>query len=323
MYIDASPHKDTYFAFVTMQCVAPQKPSCDSCELRSGRCLCEFLLFFVHSLFASRFVIFDKPINRLLNSIGHGSEFVVGTVLSKLLVAGRLLVLTIGLAGIKIDLPLELHGLCYGKGNVLNGNFVGLVDTKNDGIGFVVLPCDPHSELGEVSAVNELSERSPTAPNAKRCVVSLGFVTLVDQTRNYVPLVDREVIVSTVNIRGDYGSEVASVFVSVGAIHGVDHALGICVSLVGVMGRSVVNHSLIDGEGRLVWEDARAQHADELFDFVDPAAFHDVVVHDDVFAIKLHLLGHVGKEAANLGGQVNNMGRLVLFENRLGRFSVD
>jgi hypothetical protein len=258
----------------------------------------------------------------LLDSVGHRSEFIIGTVLSKLVVARGLFVLPVTLAGIELDLPLELHGLCYGKGHVLDGHLVGLVDTQNDRISFVVFSGDPYRKLGEISVVNKLSEGGSTSPDTKRSVVLFGLVAFVNQTGNDMALLDRKVVVFSVYIGGNDGGEVASVLGRVGTIHGVDHAFGVRVSLVGVVGWSVVDHRLVDGVGRLVWENTRAQHADELLDFVDPRAFHDVVVHDDVDAIELHLFGHVGKETTNFGGQMNDMGRFELFENGLGRLSI-
>ena len=290
------------------------------CKRQQTRYL--LLLLQRNYLFARSLVVVHKPIDGLLYSIGHCCKFVVGEVLSKLVVAGSLFVLAVALAGIEFDLALELHCLCYGQGNVLDGHFVGLVDTQNDGIGFVVFSGDPYRELREISVVDKLSERCSASPDRERSVVLFGLVAFVDQTGNHVALLYRKVVVFSVDVCGDDGGKVASVFFRIGTIHGVDHAFCVSVSLVGVMGWSVVNHGLVDGIGRLVRENTRAQHADELLDLVDPRAFHDVVVHEHVEAIKFDLFGHVGKETADFCRQMNDMSRPVLLENSFGRLSI-
>ena len=52
-----------------------------------------------------------------------------------------------------------------------------------------------------------------------------------------------------------------------------------------------------------------------LLDLSNPAALHDVVVDHDVLPVELYLLLHVGKESANLGGQVDHVGWGVLSED--------
>lgn len=45
------------------------------------------------------------------------------------------------------------------------------------------------------------------------------------------------------------------------------------------------------------------------------AGLHDVVVDDDIFAVKLHLLGHVAEEPAHQCRQVDHVRGAVLLED--------
>lgn len=49
-------------------------------------------------------------------------------------------------------------------------------------------------------------------------------------------------------------------------VHDIDHALGVGVSVVGVVGRSLVNHGLVNGVCSLVREDAGGQARDNFLD---------------------------------------------------------
>ena len=64
---------------------------------------------------------------------------------------------------------------------------------------------------------------------------------------------DRKVIFWAINVGGNNGSKVASIFLGVGAIHGIDQALGVGISFVTGMGWSIVEHSLVDWVARLVY----------------------------------------------------------------------
>ena len=98
----------------------------------------------------------------------------------------------------------------------------------------------------------------------------------------------------------------------VSSVHGVDHPPGVRVSLVGAVGRSAVQHGLINWVRGLVWKDACGQVGDQLLDLVDAAALHDVVVHHNVFPVELYLMRHVCEKASHLGSKVYNMGGFVL-----------
>ncbi len=114
-----------------------------------------------------------------------------------------------------------------------------------------------------------------------------------------MPILNGKIIVWAVNVRGDDGSEVAPVLFGVGSIHGIDQTFGICISLIAGMRRTVVQHCLVDGVGRLVWKNAGRKHGDELLNFVDTAAFHDVVVDENIFAEKFYL--HIRNKSMRLG----------------------
>jgi hypothetical protein len=73
-------------------------------------------------------------------------------------------------------------------------------------------------------------------------------------------------------------------------LHGVDEALGVHAPLVARVGRSVVQHRLVDGVGRLVGEDAGGEHRNEFRDFVPTTILHDVVVDEGVFPVEFDLL---------------------------------
>lgn len=49
-------------------------------------------------------------------------------------------------------------------------------------------------------------------------------------------------------------------------VHDIDHALGVGVTVVGVVGRTLVDHGLVNGVGGLVGENASGQAGDDLLD---------------------------------------------------------
>lgn len=58
-----------------------------------------------------------------------------------------------------------------------------------------------------------------------------------------------------------------NVFVSL-PVHNIDHALGVRVTVVRVVGRTLVNHGLVNGVGSLVGEDAGRQARNDLLDLL-------------------------------------------------------
>lgn len=51
-------------------------------------------------------------------------------------------------------------------------------------------------------------------------------------------------------------------------VHDIDHALGVGVAIVGVVGRTLVNHGLVNGVGGLVRENAGRQARNDLLDLL-------------------------------------------------------
>ena len=73
---------------------------------------------------------------------------------------------------------------------------------------------------------------------------------------SHAAYLDAEIVMWTIDVRGDDTGEVAAVLVVVALVHDIDHALGIGISAVGVVGRSAVHHGLVDRVGGLVRENA-------------------------------------------------------------------
>ena len=71
-----------------------------------------------------------------------------------------------------------------------------------------------------------------------------------------------------------------------------------------------MDHRLVDRVGRLVWEDARRKARDELLNAALVALLHNVVLHRDVFAPKVDLVCHVGEQAPDFTGQVEDVRRV-------------
>ena len=126
------------------------------------------------------------------------------------------------------------------------------------------------------------------------------------------------VVVGAEDVCGDEAGEVAAVLLVVATVEDVDHALGVGVALVAVVGRPVVDHGLVDGVGGLVGEDAGGEEGDELLDLVDAAALHHVVVNQDVLAVELDLVLEVREEPAHTRGKVDDVRGLVLLEHLVG-----
>lgn len=259
-------------------------------------CVCECDCIsqkFAHStlwiLLPASIIVGNKPIDALLDAILDGSEVVIGEITSELLIARGFLELPISFLGIEDYLPMEVHGLCNGQSNSLDGNLGGLIDGKGDWVGGVIFAHHPDSQLGQIEGVNELTEGSAGAPNGEGGVILLCQVAFMDEAGDDVAVLDGEVVVRAVDVSWDDGGEIAPVLLGVGAVHGVDEALGVGVSLVGGMGRSVVKHGLIDGISRLVGKNAGGKERYEFLHLVDTAVLHDVVIDESVLAVELNL----------------------------------
>lgn len=178
---------------------------------------------------------------------------------------------------------------CDHQCDVGDRDLILLSHRENDRVGGVVVPHDPDRESGEVLRVYELPQGLARAPDGEVGVVLLSEVALVDETRNHVAVLDAEVVVRAVDVRGDDGGEVAAVLLIVAPVHYVNHTLRVSVSNIGAMWRAVVNHRFIDRVGGFVWEDARRETGDEFTDLKLLAELHHVVVNQHVLPIELNL----------------------------------
>ena len=225
------------------------------------------------------------------------------------------MILPIRLGGVKDNFALEFQHLGDGQRHVLDADFVLFIDTERNGRRIdLVRPQDPDGEGRQVSCINELAERFPRPPNDQGLVLLLREVTFVNETGNDVAVRNGKVVVGAVNVGGDDGGKVAAVLFGIGPVERVEEALGVGVAFVGRVRGSVVEHGLVNGVGGLVGEDAGGEKGDELGDLVDPTTLHDIVVEENVLAKELDLLGQVGKETADLGGEVQHVGGLVLLK---------
>ncbi len=102
-------------------------------------------------------------------------------------------------------------------------------------------------------------------------------------------VLDGEIIVRTIDVGGDDGCEVASIFLCIGAVHGIDETLGEGISFVRGVGWSIVEHGFVNGVGSLVGEDAGGKERNEFLNLVDSAEFHDVVIDKNILPVEFHL----------------------------------
>ena len=84
----------------------------------------------VNSLVAlpASFIVFLEPLDRLVDTLLEGDKLEVREVLAQLGIARRLLVLAVGLGGVKDQLALEVHGLGDGVGHIGDGHLVLLTN---------------------------------------------------------------------------------------------------------------------------------------------------------------------------------------------------
>ena len=218
--------------------------------------------------------------------------------------------------------------------DVTNAALLVLADAEDDRLRVVVLAHDPHDESTQVLIVDELAQRLATTPHDEVLAALLRQVALVDEAGDDVAALDVEVVVLAVHVARDHRRELAAVLLGVAPVEDIDHALGVRVSLVRRVRRPVVkllarptlrcqscagggcgvrvlaaHHGLINGVRGLVRKDARGQARHQLLHLELTAALHDVVVHQRVVAVELHVVREVVEQAPNEGGQVNDVGR--------------
>jgi len=77
-----------------------------------------------------------------------------------------------------------------------------------------------------------------------------------------MPILNREIIMRSKDIGRNDGCEITPVLFGISAVHGINETLGVCVSLVGGVGWSVVEHGFVNWVGCFVGEDAGGEHGD-------------------------------------------------------------
>ena len=95
---------------------------------------------------------------------------------------------------------------------------------------------------------------------------TFGNDTLVDEARDDMRSLKIKVVMGPIHIRRDHRCKIASVLVLVALVHDINHALGISVSIVGVVRIPIVDHGLINWVRRLVWENTGRETRDNFFD---------------------------------------------------------
>jgi hypothetical protein len=245
-------------------------------------------------LFATRFVVLHKPVDTLLDSLFHGDKLIVGSKRSQLDIGGRLFELSIGLGGIKDHISFKLHGLGNGKCDILDADFSTFINRQGNWFWLMIVSHDPHTQFCQVQRVDELTQGRSTSPNGKIGVVLLGQKALVNETRNDVTILNGKVVMWSINVGGDNGRKVASIFFRICSVHGINETFGIRVAFVRGVGWTVVKHGFVNGIGGLVGKDAGGEHTDKFFNLGDAAALHDVVVDQNVFAKKFDLAEVLG-----------------------------
>ena len=105
-----------------------------------------------------------------------------------------------------------------------------------------------------------------------------------------------EVVVRPEDVGGDDGGEAAAVLLKVTPVLDIDHPLGIGVAEIGAVRWPIVDHGLIDGVRRLVWEDARGEAGDHLLHSALICRMQDIVVDVDVPPPKIQVAADVFEE---------------------------
>lgn len=168
-------------------------------------------LFFFFFLFSAGFIILHKPVHCLLNALINASEFVIGPILSQLMIGRRLFELSIGFGCIEFDGSLKLHCLGDTECDILDAHFLGLIDTQGNGRRIVIIAHNPHGQFSQIQTIHKLSQGCARAPDSKGSVVAFGNVAFVDQTGNDMPILNGEIVMGPVNVGRNDGRKVACV----------------------------------------------------------------------------------------------------------------
>lgn len=77
----------------------------------------------------------------------------------------------------------------------------------------------------------------------------------MNQPGDYMPIFNTKIVMRSIDVGGDDTGEVTAIFFSVGTVHGINETFGVCVSFVGGVGWSIVEHGFVNGVGGFVGED--------------------------------------------------------------------
>ena len=250
-------------------------------------------------LLSSNIIVRHKPIHSFFDSLSHRSKLVIRKILSQLRVRRCFLVLPIGLCVIVFNIMI-VNSICNIIHHIADRHFLVFSHREDDGLDLLVLAHHPQDQFSHVHIVDELTKRLSRAPHTHRFAALLGLVELVDQSGNHVATFDLEIVERPVDVGGNDGCEVASILLRIKTIHHLNHALGIRVALIRIVWRTIMDHRLIDRIGSLIREDASRETRNQLLHLKFTAQFHHIHVHNDIIIVKLYLVGHVVKQAANL-----------------------
>lgn len=135
-----------------------------------------------------------------------------------------------------------------------------------------------------------------------------------------MPVFKMKVIVWPINIGGDNRRVLSVVLCTISFVENIEHAFCVSVSFVGRMRWAVVHHRFVNGRPRaanFVWKDTGGQTGHEFLYTGFVGAFVDVECHAHVSVEEISAGGHVVKESANDGGEMNDMCRFIPFKDLL------
>lgn len=131
-----------------------------------------------------------------------------------------------------------------------------------------------------------------------------------------------KVVVWTVDICGYNRRIVSTMLCVIRPVENVEHAFGVCVSLVGRMRRAIMHHGFVNGRPgptNVVRKDAGRKAGHEFFDAERVGTLVDVEGHAHVSVEEIGSGGHVVKESAYNGGEMNDMSGPMTFKYLLCR----
>lgn len=120
-------------------------------------------------------VVLQIPLDGLLNRQVKLGKLKIRQQPSQLAVRGRLLVLSVRFAGVKLQFSLEVERLHQGLRQLGYRNFRRLVHGQDDRIYRFVVAQNPHEQFGQVGRVDELAQGFARTVHGE-CLLFLGFL---------------------------------------------------------------------------------------------------------------------------------------------------